>query len=269
MADKLPPSGPGVAQQLNSASTTGNPLSEVVWDLDRSSPLGTLKAIIRERVSPAVQAGLRVQAMVVSADAGVPPIIETVYGDVGGEQSFQMIRIRVVSDARHYWLPEPENPEDPVAGFYPVIKHDLSKTNGNLLRWGQFIEIQFYNNKTQFTSHMEVGDTVSLLPSSYLSEYKTSYSDQTKVGFVGVNCSVRTELVTSADLMQDPETLSHIRTETVTRQIVEGCGKIEQMKDYATPVEETIAPGQKVDLFWPSPNKKVTSELEPGKDNRW
>ena len=258
MSDKLPPSGPAVTQQMNSTSTTGTPLNQVVWDLDRSDPLQTLKSMIRERMSPAVLSGLRVQAMVVSVDAGIPPIIETIYGDSGGEKSFQMVRVRVVSDARHYWLPEVQNPEDPVAGFYPVIKHDISKSGGNTLQWGQFIEVQFYNNSTQFTSHMEVGDTVSLLPSSYLSEYKTSYSDQTKVGFVGANCSVRTEQVTT-DLGSGIEPLEEIR------QIVEGCGKIEQMKDYATPVEETIAPGQKVDLFWPSPNKTVRSKWNPAR----
>ena len=81
MSDKLPPSGPAVTQQLNSTSTTGTPLNQVVWDLDRSDPLQTLKSMIRERMSPAVLSGLRVQAMVVSVDAGIPPIIETVYGD--------------------------------------------------------------------------------------------------------------------------------------------------------------------------------------------
>ena len=262
MSDKLPPSGPAVTQQLNSTSTTGTPLNQVVWDLDRSDPLQTLKSMIRERMSPAVLSGLRVQAMVVSVDAGIPPIVETVYGDSGGEKSFQMVRVRGVSDARHYWLPEVQNPEDPVAGFYPVIKHDISKSGGNTLQWGQFIEVQFYNNSTQFTSHMEVGDTVSLLPSSYLSEYKTSYSDQTKVGFVGANCSVRTEQVTQ-DIGMDDQ--GQAITETVVLQKVEGCGKIEQLKTYNAPVEETIAPGQKVDLFWPSPNKKVTSEWNPAR----
>ena len=53
------------------------------------------------------------------------------------------------------------------------------------------------------------------------------------MGFVGVNCSVRTELVTT-DLGTGIEPLEEIR------QIVEGCGKIEQMKDYATPVEVLI-----------------------------
>ena len=166
MSDKFPPSGPVVTQQLNSTSTTGPPLSEVVWDLDRSTPLGTLKAMIRERVSPSVQAGLRVQAMVVSANAGVPPIIETVYGESGGEKSFQMIRVRVVSDARHYWLPEPQNPEDPVAGFYPVIKHDLSKTNGNTLQWGQFVIIRHNSQATWKWGILSVSYPLRICPNT-------------------------------------------------------------------------------------------------------
>jgi len=263
MSKVTPPNvySPQSAQQVNAKSTAGIPLNEMVWDLDRSTALGTLKAMIRERMSPEVLSGHRVQAMVISENAGVPPILETIYGDSGGEQSFQMIRVRVISDARHYWLPEPQNPEDPTAGFYPVIKHDLSKTNGNLLKWGQFIEVQFYDNKTQFTSHMEVGDTVSLLPSAYLSEYQTSYSDQTKVGFVGVNCSVRTEQVTE-EIGTDED--GQPITETAVKQVIEGCGTIEQLKSYPAPVDENIAGGKKVELFWPTndSSKKITSNFQ-------
>ena len=274
MSSPQPPTSAQAAPALNSQTTTGTPLSDIVWDLDRSSALGTLKAMIRERMSPESASSIRVQAMVVSANAGVPPIIETVYGQGGGDVQFQMIRIRVVSDARHYWLPQPQTPDSPYAGFYPVIKHDLTKSNGHPLVWGQFIEVQFYDNKTQFTSHMEVGDTVSLLPSSYLSEYKTSYSDQTKHGFVGANCSVRIETTTEEIEIEgarsgpDGEIPAVTESRQITRQIVEGCGKIEQMVAYAAPsppTQRSTSDPTAVKPHWPAPDKTVTSKWNPSR----
>jgi|21_taG_2_1085346.scaffolds.fasta_scaffold00218_10 murein DD-endopeptidase MepM/ murein hydrolase activator NlpD len=250
------PQDPQTAKQLRSSTMTGPPLNQVVWDLDRSTPLGTLKAMIRERMSPEVLSGIRVQAMVVSRAAGVPPVVETIYGEGGGDQNFQMIRVRVISDSRHYWMPQPQNPQDPTAGFYPVIKHDLAKTQGRQLEWGQFVEVQFYDNKTQFTSHMEVGDTVSLLPSSYLSDYADSYSDQTKHGFLGANCTVGTKQVTrlvTIGQRQEGEMMVPIQEErTVVTQTIEGCGKVEQLKEHDMPEPDPTAAGEKVKLFWPS-----------------
>jgi hypothetical protein len=84
-----------------------------------------------------------------------------------------LVRVCVTSDPRHYWIPTPKNPVDNRKAFFPVIKHVMT-TEKDELSWGQFVEIEYVDSKTQFTSHMEVGTVTKVLDNAAFKDFSDS-----------------------------------------------------------------------------------------------
>ena len=109
-----------VRQLLKNEMSTGTDLAANAWDLDRSTPMGTLKGLIRKVNTPDRALNLTlVHALVLRTDDNIKSFYETVKNEEAGVE-YQMIRVMVLSDTRHYWIPEAKRSNDPVIGFYPI-----------------------------------------------------------------------------------------------------------------------------------------------------
>ena len=133
------------------------------FSLDRSTPMGTLKQMMREYYSPnTLLDNTTATAMVLSVEPGVPSFLETIEG-YSASDKVQLLRIRVLSDPRNYWLPVPKAQDDPVISLYPIVKkpHALET-----IQIGDIVKVDFYNNKSQFSSITDVGEVMHVVAKS-------------------------------------------------------------------------------------------------------
>ena len=138
----------------------GNLVDQSAWDLDRSTPVGTLKSLIRSINTHNVSTDLTIaKALVLRVEDQIKSLYESVNG--GGDSNSQMARVMVLSDPRHYWIPEAKNSEDPAIGFYPLVQYIYGAGNP-ILKAGDLVEVQFNNPRAQFASHTETGKIINV-----------------------------------------------------------------------------------------------------------
>jgi len=134
--------------------------AENAYSLDRSTPLSALKQMMREHYSPNTLLDNSVaSAIVLAVDVETPSFFETIEGYVPSEK-VEMLRIRVLSDPRNYWLPAPKAEEDPVVSLHPLVRKPSTLKNINV---GDIIKVNFYNNKSQFSSITDIGEVMSVV----------------------------------------------------------------------------------------------------------
>lgn len=133
--------------------TLGTNIATKSYDLDRSTPMSSLKDMMRDYYSPnTLLDNKTATAVVLQIDQKIPSFIETVNGSTLGT-SQGLVRIRVLSDARNYWIPIPKNSLDPIIGFYPLVRNN----SGEEIKPGQIVQVEFGNNKNQFSSISDTG----------------------------------------------------------------------------------------------------------------
>ena len=134
-------------------NTLGGDAGENAWSLDRSTPMDTLKHMMREYYTPNTSLDNKTaKAMVLQADTKIPSFLGTIKGRVTPEKT-QLVRISVISDLRTFWIPVPKNSEDPIIGLYPLVKNNT----GAKLKVGDVVQVEFHNNKSQFSNITDVG----------------------------------------------------------------------------------------------------------------
>ena len=134
--------------------------AENAYSLDRSTPLSALKQMMREHYSPNTLLDNSVaSAIVLAVDVQTPSYFETIEGYIPSEK-VEMLRIRVLSDPRNYWLPAPKTEEDPVVSLHPLVRKPSTLKNINV---GDIIKVNFYNNKSQFSSITDIGEVMSVV----------------------------------------------------------------------------------------------------------
>jgi len=134
--------------------------AENAYSLDRSTPLSALKQMMREHYSPnTLLDNSVVSAIVLAVDIQTPSYFETIEGYIPSEK-VEMLRIRVLSDPRNYWLPAPKTEEDPVVSLHPLVRKPSTLKNINV---GDIIKVNFYNNKSQFSSITDTGEVMSVV----------------------------------------------------------------------------------------------------------
>jgi hypothetical protein len=68
-----------------------------------------------------------------------------------------MLRVRVFSDSRHYWIPAPTNASDPAINLHPYVRYD------GFLQPGSVVTVDFDNDKYQFSSVLDIGQVTSVV----------------------------------------------------------------------------------------------------------
>lgn len=148
-------------------NTLGGDAGENAWSLDRSTPMDTLKHMMREYYTPNTSLDNKTaKAIVLQADTKIPSFLGTIKGRVTPEMT-QLVRISVISDLRTFWIPVPKNSEDPIIGLYPLVKNNT----GVKLNVGEVVQVEFHNNKSQFSSITDVGfvsEVIARFESPYL-----------------------------------------------------------------------------------------------------
>jgi murein DD-endopeptidase MepM/ murein hydrolase activator NlpD len=148
---------------LKSNSTADVP-EKKAYDLERSDPISTLKQMIRERHTAndldhkpiAVAQILKVESNLQSYYDAVNPQQDT-------ESKYVLARFRVLSDRRHFWLPEPKNfNDDKIISLYPLVKKELpSGEAAPTLNVGDIVTVQFENKTEQYSAFYEVATVLN------------------------------------------------------------------------------------------------------------
>ena len=145
---------------LQDETYQGSFIDQSAWDLDRSTPVGTLKSLIRSINTHNISTDLTIaKALVLRVENQIKSLYESVNG--GDNSNSQMARVMVLSDPRHYWIPEAKNSEDPAIGFYPLVQYIYGAGNP-ILKAGDLVEVQFNNPRAQFASHTETGKIINV-----------------------------------------------------------------------------------------------------------
>ena len=145
---------------LQDETYQGSFIDQSAWDLDRSTPVGTLKSLIRSINTHNISTDLTIaKALVLRVENQIKSLYESVNG--GDNSNSQMARVMVLSDPRHYWIPEAKNSEDPAIGFYPLVQYIYGFGNPSL-KAGDLVEVQFNNPRAQFASHTETGKIINV-----------------------------------------------------------------------------------------------------------
>jgi GH24 family phage-related lysozyme (muramidase) len=136
-------------------------LAEKAYDLDRSSPLGALKNMLREYYSPNTLLDNKIAtAVVLRIEPNYPTYIEAAR-QTSDQIPTEMVRIRVLSDPRNFWIPEPKTGDDPVISLHPIVRNNTSEFSG--LKAGDIVEVEFFNNKSQFSNFIDVGQVKNIV----------------------------------------------------------------------------------------------------------
>jgi murein DD-endopeptidase MepM/ murein hydrolase activator NlpD len=225
------------ADRLLSETQTGQKVSQHSWDADKSSAMDTLRAMIRERVTPTMYPSTLAQCIVVDAAPMVPPVISSVLGTPTNDEVIQPVRVRVLSDPRHYWMPEPQNREDPARGFHPIVLY-IGGIDGQL-KFGDVVDVEFSNPETQFTSHLDVGRVLKVLK---YTEHDFR-GDSAVAGFLGDDC----RLVVSG---QTEEATESSEDNNFEGQRLVGCAGVGSVDDYPAP--NRIPPRENENLSFPT-----------------
>ena len=144
-----------------SFSSNSNP----AWDLERSTPLGTLKQIIRERHTTNLADDKSIAiAQVLRIEEGQKSLYQVINpGDT--ENNTQLVRFRVLSDRRHQWLPEPKNNLDDknnnIISLHPLAKYEMPAGDTmSPLKAGDIVEVQFKDTKIPYSSYYETANII-------------------------------------------------------------------------------------------------------------
>jgi len=136
-------------------------LAEKAYDLDRSSPLGALKNMLREYYTPNTLLDNKIAtAVVLRIEPNYPTYIEAAR-QTSDQIPAEMVRIRVLSDARNFWIPEPKTSDDPVISLHPIVRNNTSEFSG--LKAGDIVEVEFFNNKSQFSNFIDIGQVKNIV----------------------------------------------------------------------------------------------------------
>ena len=90
---------------------SGPAIGTEFYDADITSPIEALRHIIQKNYTPNITSELKVAkyAVVVAADELRSPLINVIKKE-DPSRSIQLVRVRVLSDPRHFWIPVPSDP---------------------------------------------------------------------------------------------------------------------------------------------------------------
>jgi murein DD-endopeptidase MepM/ murein hydrolase activator NlpD len=141
---------------------SGPAIGTEFYDADVTSPIEALRHIIRKNYTPDTTSQLKVAkyAVVVATDENRSPLVNV----IKGEEKFnnvQLARVRVLSDPRHFWIPVPNDENDPASNFHPLVVHNIAE-GSTPLKFGTLVSVEFSNPATQFSSNADVGRVVQV-----------------------------------------------------------------------------------------------------------
>lgn len=132
------------------------------WGLDRSTPMGALKQMIRDFYSPDTATSKENPYAVVLSTEVINPTNYDVAekGEKGGTSNYTLARVQVISDDRHFWIPEPKlgDPNDPYLQLYPYARYDKGE-----IPVGSTVSLSFDNQKRQFSSNSDIASITSIV----------------------------------------------------------------------------------------------------------
>ena len=137
------------------------------WDLERSTPMGTLKDMIRKYHTPDTATRKPVAiAQVLRIEEGMQSLYQTLNPD-DSETNVQLIRYRVLSDRRHYWLPEPKtnigSQDNQIISLHPLAVYKLPTGEAaSTIEAGSLVEVRFKDTKTAYSSYIETAEVLGL-----------------------------------------------------------------------------------------------------------
>ena len=134
------------------------------WDLERSTPMGTLKDMIRKHHTPTEDNKLVLVAQVLRTEENIQSLYQTRNPD-DTSSNVQLVRFRVVGDRRHYWIPEPkgnlDDKDNIIISMHPLAKYELPEgETSSPLKAGDMVEVQFDNENIAYSSYYEVASIV-------------------------------------------------------------------------------------------------------------
>ena len=144
--------------------TTFESHTNPAWDLERSTPMGTLKDMIRKYHTPTEDNKLVLLAQILRTEEGKQSLYQTRNPD-DTSNNVQLVRFRVVGDRRHYWLPEPkgnlDDKNNAIISMHPLAKYELPEgESATPLKAGDMVEVQFDNVNNIYSSYFEVASIV-------------------------------------------------------------------------------------------------------------
>ena len=139
--------------------------SDPAWDLERSTPMGTLKQIVRKYHTTNIgnDKSLAV-AQVLRIEEGQQALYQAI-NPTDTENNTQLVRYRVLSDRRHQWLPEPKGVLDDknnnIISLHPLAKYEMPAGDTiSPLKAGDIVEVQFKDTKIPYSSYFETANIV-------------------------------------------------------------------------------------------------------------
>lgn len=134
------------------------------WDLERSTPMGTLKDMIRKYHTPTENNKLVLVAQILRVEEGIQSLYQT-RNPEDTSNNVQLVRFRVVGDRRHYWIPEPKGNLDDknngIISMHPLAKYEMPEgESASPLKAGDMVEVQFDNINVPYSSYFEVASIV-------------------------------------------------------------------------------------------------------------
>ena len=135
--------------------------AENAYNLDRSTPLSALKQMMREHYTPnTLMDNKTALAVVYRVEDQIPSFFEAIDG-YDPSSKVQLLRIRVLSDPRNFWLPAAKNQDDPVISLHPMVRCDPDQVKD--ISVGDLVKVEFNNNKSQFSTVADVGSVLKVI----------------------------------------------------------------------------------------------------------
>ena len=135
--------------------------AENAYNLDRSTPLSALKQMMREHYTPnTLMDNKTALAVVYRVEDQIPSFFEAIDG-YDPSSKVQLLRIRVLSDPRNFWLPAAKNQDDPVISLHPMVRCDPDQVKD--IAVGDMVKVEFNNNKSQFSTIADVGSVLKVV----------------------------------------------------------------------------------------------------------
>jgi len=161
MADGAKPAGDILtkekAERFLESEVVNESTQTPAWDLERSTPLGTLKNMIRLHHTANTSKDKNiVLAQILKVEEGYEPFYVLAEGQDTQNKS-QLVRFRVLSDRRHYWIPEPRNSQDEERiSLHPLAKHDIPVgESASPLQSGDIVDVQIKDTQGQYSSYLD------------------------------------------------------------------------------------------------------------------
>ena len=144
---------------LQRENNLGSDIGQNMYGADRSTPMDAIRDLIRKHYSPnTALENKNVTAVVLRSERKAPTqlgLATTAKKDPSSDMC--MLRVRVLSDRRHFWLPIPEHSGDPAIELYPYVRSDKLYGEGTL------VDVDFDNDKYQFSSNMDIGSVTKVI----------------------------------------------------------------------------------------------------------